>query len=88
MAFPGMANLARKYRGELNGNMSVMRSERYSAYRQFCERPTVLSQMLWPGMPDFHGALCAYTGGRSVAPGVRYRPGSVQHRRLHQVRTM
>jgi hypothetical protein len=59
MALPGMANLARKYRGELNENMSAMRSERYSACCQSCERPTLLSQMLWPSVADFHGALCA-----------------------------
>ncbi len=59
MALPGMANLARKYRGELNENMSVMRSERYSACRQSGERPALLSQLLWPGVPDFHGALRA-----------------------------
>src|SRR3979411_2436555 len=28
------------------------------------------------GMPDFHGALYTHRRGRSLAPGMRHRPGS------------
>src|SRR5258706_2258209 len=48
--------------------MSVMRSRRYSAYRQSGEWPTFLSQLLCPGLPNFHGTLCPHVGRRGLAP--------------------
>src|SRR5882672_2422390 len=46
-----------------------LRSKRCSAHRQSGESTTLLSQMLRPGVSNFHGALCAHRWRRSVAPG-------------------
>jgi hypothetical protein len=42
-----------------NEDVSDLRRKHDSAYRQHPKPAAVLPRMLWPGVPDFHGALCA-----------------------------
>src|SRR5260221_2942606 len=63
--------------GEIrDDDLPILRRKGDGAYRQSSGPTTLLPQLLWPGMPDVHGALYTPQRGRSLAPGMRHRPGS------------
>jgi hypothetical protein len=47
-----------QFKGNQFEDMPNLRSGDDSAYRELREPTTLLSQMLWSGVPNVHGALC------------------------------